>query len=331
MPDSSVPAAAPPKTLAETITLDDIRAAARRIQPIAKRTPVLTSRSFDDKSGITAFFKCENFQTGGSFKIRGATNCIYSIPEADRAKGVIAYSSGNHAQAVAIAAQSLKIPATLVMPKDAPQSKVEATQARGPRIIFYDRFTEDRVTVAKKAADESGATVVPPFDHPRIIQGAGTAALELLEETGPLDALVVCIGGGGLISGSSIAAKHLQPGIRVIGVEPADANDTYLSFAAGKRVEIPPPATIADGLRSPTPGALTFPVVQQLVEQIVLVTEDEIRATLKFLLTRMKILVEPSGAVSAAAVLFGKLPAGIKRAGVILSGGNVDYEMLASF
>jgi threonine dehydratase len=313
------------------VTLRDIQAAAGRIRPIAQRTPVLTSRSFDAEAGLAAFFKCENFQTGGAFKIRGAANFVYSIPKEDLARGVVAYSSGNHAQAVAIAAQSVGIPATLVMPEDAPRSKVEATRARGARIVVYDRFTQDRVALGKQIASETGATVVPPFDHPWIMAGAGTVAVELLEQAPKLDALVICIGGGGLISGCSIAAKALDPSIRIFGVEPADANDTYLSLAADKRIEIPPPATIADGLRSPMPGELTFPIVQQNVEKIILVTDDEIRVTVKFLLTRLKILAEPSGAVSAAAVLFKKLPPGLGRVGVVLSGGNVDYELLASF
>ena len=313
------------------VTLRDIQAAAGRIRPIAQRTPVLTSRSFDAEAGLAAFFKCENFQTGGAFKIRGAANFVYSIPKDDLARGVVAYSSGNHAQAVAIAAQSVGIPATLVMPEDAPRSKVEATRARGARIVVYDRFTQDRVALGKQIASETGATVVPPFDHPWIMAGAGTVAVELLEQAPKLDALVICIGGGGLISGCSIAAKALDPSIRIFGVEPADANDTYLSLAADKRIEIPPPATIADGLRSPMPGELTFPIVQQNVEKIILVTDDEIRVTVKFLLTRLKILAEPSGAVSAAAVLFKKLSPGVGRVGVVLSGGNVDYELLASF
>ena len=291
----------------------------------------MTSRGFDAQAGVNAFFKCENLQTGGAFKIRGATNFVYSIPKEQVGRGVVAYSSGNHAQAVAIAAQSVGVPATLVMPEDAPRSKVEATRARGASIVTYDRFTEDRVELGRRIAAETGATVVPPFDHPWIVAGAGTAAMELLDQAPDLDALVVPVGGGGLISGCSIAARHMRPGIRIFGAEPADGNDTYLSLAAGKRVEIPPPGTIADGLRSQMPGEITFPIVQKHVEQIVLVTDDEIRATVKFLLSRLKILVEPSGAVAAAAVLFQKLPPGLGRVGVVLSGGNVDYELLAGF
>jgi threonine dehydratase len=316
-------------TLETTVTIDDIRAAAERIRTVARRTPVMNSHSFDREAGVTTFFKCENMQKGGAFKFRGAANFIYSIPEKDRVRGVVAFSSGNHAQAVAIAAQSLGIPATLAMPLDAPRSKVAATRARGAKIVTYDRFREDRVAIGKKLAEETGATLVPPYDHPWTIAGQGTAALELIEEIPDLDAIVVCIGGGGLMSGSAIAAKSLRPSIRVIGVEPADGNDTFLSLEAGKRVEIAPPATIADGLRAQIPGELTFPIVRRLVDQILLVSEEEIRATLKFLLSRLKILTEPSGAVSAAPVLFKKLPPGVKRVGVVLSGGNVDYELLA--
>jgi threonine dehydratase len=315
---------------ATEVTFDDIERAAQRIKGLAQRTPVMTSHAFNERSGIEAFFKCENFQRGGAFKIRGAANFLYSIPKADLPRGVVAYSSGNHAQAVAIAAKSVGAPATLVMPEDAPRSKVEATRAQGPRILTYDRFKEDRGAIGAKISAETGATLVPPYDHPWTMAGAGTTALELLEQEPSLDALVVCIGGGGLIAGCSIAAKHLKPSIRIFGVEPANANDTYQSFEAGKRVEIGAPDTIADGLRSPSPGELTFPVIQKHVEKIVLVTEDEIRETVKFLLTRMKILVEPSGAVSAAAALFGKLPAGLGRVGIVLSGGNVDLDQLAT-
>jgi threonine dehydratase len=313
------------------VTFDDVQRAAERIKGIAQRTPVMTSHAFNERSGVDAVFKCENFQKGGAFKIRGAVNFLRSIPKDELPRGVVAYSSGNHAQAVAIAARSVGAAATLVMPEDAPRSKMDATRAQGPRIVTYDRFKDDRGAIGAKISAESGATLVPPYDHPWTMAGAGTAALELLEQAPDLDALVVCIGGGGLIAGSAIAAKHLKPSIRIFGVEPEDANDTFLSFAAGRRVEIPAPPTIADGLRSPSPGELTFPIIQKHVEKIVLVSDDEIRATVKFLLTRMKILVEPSGAVSAAAVLYGKLPAGMGRVGIVLSGGNVDLDQLAGF
>jgi threonine dehydratase len=310
------------------VAFSDIQEASLRIRPIAKRTPVMTSRGFDAAAGIQAFFKCENLQTGGAFKIRGASNFVSRLSAEELMRGVVAYSSGNHAQAVAIAARAWGAPATLVMPTDAPRSKVEATRAQGARIVTYDRLREDRTAIGKKIAAETGAALVPPFDHPWTIAGQGTAALELLEAIPDLDALVAPIGGGGLISGCSIAAKHLRPGIRVIGVEPADGNDTFLSLAQGRRVEIPPPATIADGLRSPSPGELTFPIIQRNVEQVVLVTDAEILEAMKYLLLRLKILVEPSGAVTAAAALSGKLPSGLGRVGLILSGGNVDLDVI---
>jgi threonine dehydratase len=316
---------------APNITIDEIREAAKRIAPIAKKTPVMTSKYFDRSSGVRAYFKCENFQTGGAFKIRGAANTVFSIPEQDRKRGVVAFSSGNHGQAVAIAAKYCGVPATIVMPTDAPQSKVQATRERGATIVVYDRFKDDRVAIGKKIASETGATLVPPFDHPMVIAGQGTAALELLEEIPDIDALVVCVGGGGLISGSSIAAKSINPAIRVIGVEPEDGNDTFLSMAAGKRVTVPPPATIADGLRTPTPGELTFPIIQRNVERVVLVSDDEIRKTVRFLLATLKFLAEPSGAVPAAAALYQKLPKDVRNVGLIVSGGNIDFDLLASF
>jgi threonine dehydratase len=316
---------------ATEVTFEDVQRAAERIKGIAQRTPVMTSHAFNEKSGVNAVFKCENMQKGGAFKIRGAANFLYSIPKNELPRGVVAYSSGNHAQAVAIAAKSVGTPATLLMPQDAPRSKVEATSSHGPRIIRFDRFKEDRDLIGTKISEETGAWLVPPYDHPWTMAGAGTTALEFLEQAPDLDALVVCIGGGGLIAGCAIAAKHIKPSIRIFGVEPANASDTYQSYEAGKRVKISAPDTIADGLRSPSPGELTFPIIQKHVEQIVLVSEDEIRATVKFLLTRMKILVEPSGAVAAAAVMFGKLPAGLGRVGIVLSGGNVDLDQLAGF
>jgi threonine dehydratase len=312
------------------VSFEDIRQAAERIRPIAKRTPVMTSASFDAESGVSAFFKCENFQKGGAFKIRGASNFVLSIPKDQWPKGVVAHSSGNHAQAVAIAAQFVGAPATLVMPEDAPKAKLEGTRARGARIVFYDRFKDNRETLSEQIAGETGATMVPPYDHPWTIAGQGTATLELLSEVPDLDAMVVCCGGGGLMSGSAIAAHHLNPQIRMFGIEPALANDTYLSFESGKRVKIDTPATIADGLRSTSPGELTFPILQKHLEKMLLVSEDEIRAAVRFLMMRLKIVVEPSGAVSAAAVLFKKLPPGVKRVGIVLSGGNVDYEQLAN-
>jgi threonine dehydratase len=314
----------------DLVTPEQIRRAAERIQPIAARTPVLTSRGFDAHAGTPAFFKCENLQRGGSFKIRGASNFIFSIDSRKLANGVVAYSSGNHAQAVAIAAEFVGAPATLVMPHDAPQSKVAATRAHGAKIVLYDRLVESREEIGRRIAEETGATLVPPYDHPWTITGQGTAALELLEQAPELDALIAPVGGGGLLSGCGIAARNMQPKIRIFGAEPEDANDTFLSLRAGKRIEIPPPNTLADGLRATRPGELTFPVLARLAEDILLVSEDEIRAAVKFLLTRMKILVEPSGAAAAAAVLYGKLPKDVGAVGIILSGGNVDFATLAS-
>ena len=310
------------------ITLADIRAAADRIRGIAHHTPVFTSQTFNTLIGESVYFKCENFQRGGAFKIRGASNFIYSIPKDELNRGVVTYSSGNHAQAVAIAAGSVGVKATIVMPQDAPKSKLEATRGYGAEVVTYDRLTENREAIGKRISEQTGATIVPPYDHPWTIAGQGTAALELLEEVPDLEALVVCIGGGGLTSGCSIAAKALKPDIRVFGVEPEDGNDTYLSFRAGSRVEIPTPQTIADGLRAQKPGAITFPIIQRNVEDILLVTDDEIRETMKFLLTRMKMVVEPSGAVPAAALFHHKLTKGPRKIGAIVSGGNVDLELL---
>jgi len=317
-------------TMKLAIQPDDIRAAAERIRPLAHRTPVLTSTLFDAEAGVRVFFKCENLQKGGAFKIRGAANLILSLPAAVLPRGVVAYSSGNHAQAVAIAAQHVGAPAAIVMPADAPRSKMESTRSHGARIITYDRFTEIREQIADRLQKEGGATLVPPFDHAMIMAGQGTAALELLEETGPLDALITPVGGGGLLSGCATIARSIDPSIRIFGAEPEGANDTFLSLMAGERVAVQPD-TIADGLRAPKPGELTFPIVRQLVERIALVSDDEIRAAVKFLLLRMKILVEPSGAVGAAAALFHKLPSGIRTVGVVLSGGNLDFEELARY
>lgn len=312
------------------IQADDVRAAAERIRPLARRTPVFTSAGFDAEAGPRVSFKCENLQRGGAFKIRGAANLILSLPQGALTNGVVAYSSGNHAQATAIAARYVGVPATIVMPEDAPRSKMEATRAHGARIVTYNRFTDSREALAQSILKETGATLVPPFDHPMIMAGQGTAAMELLEESGPLDALIAPVGGGGLLSGCATIAKAMNPSIRIFGAEPEGANDTFLSMMAGERIAVHPD-TIADGLRAPKPGELTFPVIRTLAERIVLVSEDEIRAAVKFLLLRLKILVEPSGAVPVAAVLFRKLPKEIQSVGVIISGGNVDFEDLITY
>jgi threonine dehydratase len=312
------------------IQADDVRAAAERIRPLARRTPVMTSAGFDAEAGVRVWFKCENLQRGGAFKIRGASNMVLSLGKEALARGVVAYSSGNHAQATAIAAKYVGVPSTIVMPEDAPKSKMEATRGHGARIVTYNRFKDSREAISQSILKESGATLVPPFDHPMIMAGQGTAAMELLDETGPLDALITPVGGGGLLAGCATIAKAMNPSVRVFGAEPAGANDTYLSMQSGERVTIHPD-TIADGLRSPKPGELTFPIVRQLAEKILLVSEDEIRAAVKFLLLRLKILVEPSGAVPVAAVLFRKLPPEIRTVGVVISGGNVDFEELAKY
>ncbi len=313
----------------QAVNFEDVLRASERIRELARKTATGKSRLFNEVAGVDACFKCENLQRGGSFKIRGAANFVMSLSEEERKRGVVTYSSGNHAQAVAIAAAHLQIAATIVMPTDAPKAKLESTQAYGPRIIFYDRHRENREEIAQRIADETGAVVLPSYDHPWIIAGQGTAALELLRERPDLDALLVPLGGGGLLSGTLIVAKALRPDVRVFGVEPELANDWYLSMQRGERVEIAPPPTIADGLRTPVPGTVTFPIVQSMVERVLLVSDAEIKATMRFLLTRGKLLVEPSGAVAAAAVLHKKLPEDVRSAGIILSGGNVDLDVLS--
>jgi len=312
----------------QTISPQLVRDAAERIKPLARRTPVMTSRSLDERAGLQVCLKCENLQRGGAFKIRGASNLILSLSPEQLERGVVAFSSGNHAIATATAAKHTGSHATIVMPEDAPRSKMERTRDLGARIITYNRVRDDREAIAARVLSDTGGTLVPPYDHPMIMAGQGTTALELLEDAPGLDALVICIGGGGLLAGCATIAKSINPGIRIFGVEPEVANDTALSIAAGERVTIPPPESIADGLRPSSPGVLTFPVIQRHIERILLVSEAEIRATMRFLLERVKILVEPSGAAGLAAVLFGMLPREIRSAGVVLSGGNVDLDFL---
>jgi threo-3-hydroxy-L-aspartate ammonia-lyase len=314
------------------ISLGDVRLAAERIRGVANRTPVVTSRTVDTMvgSGTRVFFKCENFQRGGAFKFLGAYNRLAALTGEERRRGVVAFSSGNHAQGVALAARELGVPATIVMPSDAPASKVAATRGYGADVVLYDRLTEDREAIARALADQRRLTVVPPFDHPLIMAGQGTAALELAEEVGRIDVLLVPVGGGGLLSGCATALTGLQPDARVVGVETETANDWVLSLRASERVRIPPPDTIADGMRTEQPGALTFPVVQRLVASVETVSDEEVLAAMRFLLLRMKLLVEPTGAVPVALLLSGRLGglAG-QRVGVMLSGGNVDSDVLA--
>jgi threonine dehydratase len=311
-----------------TVTPDAVREAAVRIQPLARHTPVMMSDNLDERAGTRVFFKCENLQRSGAFKIRGASNLILSLPREEARRGVVAFSSGNHAIATAMAAKFVGAPATIVMPDDAPRAKMDTTRALGARIVTYNRNTDDREAIARRELSGTGGVLVPPFDHPMIIAGQGTTGLELMEDIPDLDALVICISGGGLLSGCATIAKAINPAIRIFGVEPETCNDTALSFAKGERVTIPPPDSIADGLRSPFPGVLTFPIMRNLVEKIVLVSENEIRAAMRAVMETLKLVVEPSGAVAPAAVLSEKLPPELKRVGVVISGGNVDLEFL---
>jgi threonine dehydratase len=301
-----------------------VEAAARRIDGFARRTPVMTSRILDESLGATVFFKCENFQRSGAFKFRGALNALARLEPDARARGVIAFSSGNHAQAVALAARLLGMESTIVMPTDAPRSKLEATRAYGGRVVTYDRFREDREEIARRLAEERRAAIIPPFDHPDVIAGQGTAAAELFEDVGPLDSLFVCLGGGGLLAGSALAAKALAPGCRVIGVEPEAGNDGQQSFRQGAIVRIDVPQTIADGAQTQALGRRTFDIIRRDVSDVMTASDAELIASMRFFFTRMKIVVEPTGCLGFAAVraLGAKLSG--QRVGVIVSGGNVD-------
>jgi len=312
------------------ITIDDVREATRRLKGHIHRTPVITSRSFDEASGQRVFFKCENLQRAGAFKIRGALNKLLTLTEEERQCGVVGFSSGNHAQGVALAAKLTGASAIILMPTDAPALKVAATRGYGAEVIFYDRQTEDREARARDLVARTGRVLVPPYDDPAIMAGQGTAALELLEEVPDLDALLTPMGGGGLMAGCSTVAKALRPSMKIYGVEADTANDTFLSFKKGERVSIAPPPTIADGIRNLSPGALTFPINKQNVTDVLLVSDQEIEEAVRFLLLRAKLLVEPTGAVPAAALLAGKLPLPRgSRVGIVLSGGNIDPALLA--
>ncbi|OIK02755.1 threo-3-hydroxy-L-aspartate ammonia-lyase [Streptomyces monashensis] len=311
---------------ASPVTFDDVRAAAARLAGVAHRTPVLTSSTLNSLVGAEVFIKCENFQRVGAFKFRGAYNAAAQLPPEQLARGIAAYSSGNHAQATALAARELGTSAVVLMPEDAPRAKREATAGYGAEIVTYDRYTQDRTALGHALAEERGLTLIPPYDHPHVMAGQGTATLELLEETGPLDALVVPVGGGGLIAGSATAAKALHPAIRVLGVEPEAGDDTKRSLESGVRVTRPVPRTIADGQALPTPGELTFPINQRLVDGIALVGDAEIITAMRFAFERLKIVLEPSGATALAALLAGRVENLPPRVGVIASGGNIDIE-----
>ena len=311
------------------LNIELIEEARERITSRIHRTPVVTSRLFNEVAGREVFFKCENLQRAGAFKIRGATNKILSLTEEEKLKGVVAFSSGNHAQAVAVAASEAGVRALVAMPDDAPKAKVAATRSYGAEIIFYDRHKEDREAFALALAEREGLAMVPPYDDYLILAGQATCGLEFLEDVPDLDSILAPCSGGGLFAGVATAAKAGSPAIRCFPVEPDTADDTRQSFVKGERVSIPPPPTIADGLRVQLPGAITFPIVQQLAEDVLTVSDAEIIATLRFILFRMKLLVEPSGVAAAAAVMFQRIPADLKRVGVILSGGNIDPEALA--
>jgi threonine dehydratase len=309
----------------------DIEAAAARLQGVAHRTPVATSRQFDELTGCRAYFKCENLQRMGAFKFRGAYNALSRLDSERRKRGVVAFSSGNHAQAVALAGRLLGVPATIVMPSDAPAVKVAATRGYGAEVALYNRASgEGREQMAQRIAREKGATLIPPFDHVDVIAGQGTAAKELLEDTGPLDDLLVCTGGAGLLSGCAIAARHLSPGIRVIGVEPAAGDDAARSFRSKTLQTVDNPDTIADGARTHSMGAITFPLVLRHVQDIVTVTDEQLVDAMRFLWERMKLVVEPTGALATAAVLSRAVDVRGRRVGIILSGGNVDLKAMSA-
>lgn len=312
------------------ITLDDVQAAARRLEGVAHRTPVLTGRSLDEATGAgRVLLKAENLQRVGAFKFRGAYNAVASLPAEERRRGVATVSSGNHAQALALAARLHEVPAVILMPEDAPAGKLAATKGYGAEIVPFDRYEQDREELLAALVEERGLTPVHPYDNPFVMAGQGTAALELIEDAGPLDVLLVCVGGGGLIAGCSTAARGLSPDTRVIGVEPEDGDDFVRSLAAGERVRVAVPRTIADGQQTPIPGELTFPVVQERVDEVITVSDAEIVTAMRLLFERAKTVAEPSGACAFAALLAGKVDAAGLRVGVTISGGNITAARFA--
>ena len=313
------------------IDYDDVAAAHARLQGVAHRTPVMSSQTADALTGAQLFFNCENFQRMGAFKFRGAYNALAQFSAEQKRLGVCAFSSGNHAQGIALSARLLGIPATIVMPQDSPAVKMAATRGYGAEVISYDRYTEDREAIGRQLAQERGMTLIPPYDHAHVMAGQGTAAKELLEDTGPLDLLLVCLGGGGLISGSAVAAKQLSPDCVVIGVEPEAGNDAQQSKRLGHIVRIDTPRTIADGAQTQFLGQLTFPVIQALVADIVTVSDAQLVEAMRFAAARMKMVVEPTGALAMAAAMQGAVDVRGKRVGVIISGGNVDIAQFASY
>jgi threo-3-hydroxy-L-aspartate ammonia-lyase len=317
------------RSAAADITLEDVRDAANRLANVAHRTPVVTSRTLDERTGGRIFLKCENFQRIGAFKFRGAYNRLARLDAAQRRGGVVAFSSGNHAQGIALAARLLGIPGTIVMPEDAPKSKVAATRGYGAEIVFYDRYRSHRAEIAQGICDERGAVMVPPFDDPLIIAGAGTVALELLSDAGDLDIVIAPVGGGGLLSGTSIAAHGVNPHIEIFGVEPETGNDVQQSLSRGEIVHIDVPKTIADGLQTQAPSELTFGIMREHVRDVVTVSDEQLRDAMRFAFERLKIVLEPSGAAGLAAIMNEKIDVAGKRVGVVISGGNVDAERFA--
>lgn len=306
----------------------DVVAAAERLTGVVHETPVVTSHTLNERVGAEVFLKCENLQRIGAFKIRGGYNALSQLSPDERARGVLTWSSGNHAQAVALAGKLLGISTTIVMPQDAPAPKLAATRDYGAEVVLYDRQREVREELGRRLAAERGLTIVPPYDHPHVIAGQGTVALELHRQAGPLDLLLTPVGGGGLLSGCALASKHRAPDCRVVGVEPAAADDATRSFRTGELATVHEPATIADGARTPSLGSYTFPLVLQNVDEMVTVSEDAIREALRFLLERCKLVVEPTGALTVAALLSGALDARGKRIGAVISGGNLDLAAL---
>ncbi|MGO4330454.1 threo-3-hydroxy-L-aspartate ammonia-lyase [Cupriavidus sp. 2TAF22] len=312
------------------ISYDDVVEAHRRLEGVAHRTPVMTSAFADAQSGAQLFFKCENFQRMGAFKFRGGYNAIAQFTPAQRKAGVIAFSSGNHAQAIAMSARLFGVRAVIVMPQDAPAIKIAATRGYGGEVVLYDRYTEDREAIGRRLAEEQGLTLIPPYDHPHVMAGQGTAAKELFEQAGPLDVLITPLGGGGLLSGCAVAARALNPGCQVIGVEPEAGNDAQRSLRSGKIVHIDTPDTLADGAQTQHLGNLTFPVLRSLVDDVVTVSDAELVEAMAFFAGRMKMVVEPTGCLAAAAVFARRLDVSGKRVGIVISGGNVDLARFAT-
>lgn len=313
------------------IEYSDIEAASQRLAGVAINTPVINSPEIDARTGARVFFKCENLQHVGAFKFRGAYNALARFDDVQRRAGVITYSSGNHAQAIARSAKLLGMPATIVMPQDAPAIKLAATRSHGAEIVLYDRYREDREAIGRRIAAERGMTLIPPYDHADVMAGQGTAASELFDAVGPLDTLLVCLGGGGLLSGCAVAARARAPACRVIGVEPAAGNDVQQSLAAGERVRIEVPNTIADGAQTTSPGELTFAVIRACVDDIVTVSDEALVRALKTLAAQLKLVIEPTGCLAAAALLEGVVKVEGQRVGVLLSGGNVDPVRFAQY